>query len=228
MWWCVFAPALLCIPPVCCGVLLTVIVNPNDCSLFDGKESKSPPKKEIIVEENIISTKPEIVMSEIPLESILNDDDGAFVEKGLNDAETKEVKPKDTTTTTEITMIQLTPADDGLTCKEVITTSRTVVKGDGVPVTTVEKVVNGEEQGESSNKNLLSPPGDDEEKADEGSDDGGEKVKDEDKQEGEGEKGAEGSGKPRKKVKKKRSFKETFQGMIHRKKSDKDEDEEKS
>ena len=49
-----------------------------------------------------------------------------------------------------------------------------------------------------------------------------------DKGEGEKDEG-EGSGdKPRQKVKKKRSFKKSFQGIMHRKsKSDKDEDEKK-
>ena len=48
-----------------------------------------------------------------------------------------------------------------------------------------------------------------------------------DKGEGEKDEG-EGSGKPRQKVKKKRSFKKSFQGIMNRRsKSDKDEDEKK-
>jgi ribosomal protein S4E len=86
-------------------------------------------------------------MSEIPLESIFNDeltnDSEVFVEKGSNGGETKEAKPGETVSSTST---------------RVVTTSRTVVKSDGAPVTTVEKkvIVNGEEQPVDSN--LLSPP----------------------------------------------------------------------
>jgi ribosomal protein S4E len=87
-------------------------------------------------------------MSEIPLESIFNDDNitndsEVFVEKGSNGGETKETKPGEPVSSTST---------------RVVTTSRTVVKGDGSPVTTVEKkvIVNGEEQ--PVDKNLLSPP----------------------------------------------------------------------
>lgn len=86
-------------------------------------------------------------MSEIPLESIFNDepndDSEVFVEKGSNGGETKEAKPGETVSSTST---------------RVVTTSRTVVKSDGSPVTTVEKkvIVNGEEQPVDSN--LLSPP----------------------------------------------------------------------
>lgn len=86
-------------------------------------------------------------MSEIPLESIFNEEptneSEVFIEKGSNGGETKETKPGENVTTTST---------------RIVTTSRTVVKGDGAPVTTVEKkvIVNGEEQPVDSN--LLSPP----------------------------------------------------------------------
>ena len=112
------------------------------------KESKGPAHNEKIVQENITSSKPAAqVMSEIPLESIFNDeltnDSEVFVEKGSNGGETKEAKPGETVSSTST---------------RVVTTSRTVVKSDGAPVTTVEKkvIVNGEEQPVDSN--LLSPP----------------------------------------------------------------------
>ncbi|WP_395241757.1 hypothetical protein, partial [Salmonella sp. s51933] len=110
--------------------------------------------KENIIQEQITSTKPHIVMSEIPLENIFNDEDSVFIEKGLKDAEVKEVKPT-VVTTTEVTTIEVMPnEDDGMISKQVVTTSRTVVKGDG---SVEEKViVNGEEQ--PLDMNLLSPP----------------------------------------------------------------------
>ena len=84
-------------------------------------------------------------MSEIPLESIFNDEttNEVFIEKGSNGGETKEAKPGETGSSTST---------------RVVTTSRTVVKNDGSPVTTVEKkvIVNGDEQPVDSN--LLSPP----------------------------------------------------------------------
>lgn len=86
-------------------------------------------------------------MSEIPLESIFNEEptneSEVFIEKGSNGGETKETKPGENVTTTST---------------RIVTTSRTVVKGDGAPVTTVEKkvIVNGEEQ--TVDSNLLSPP----------------------------------------------------------------------
>ena len=191
----------------------------NGCSffLFFGyfylKESKGPALKENVIQENITSTHPAaMVMSEIPLESLFDDvpskEPELFIEKGLNDAETKEAKPDSSGTI-------------------IVTTSRTVVKGDGSPVTTVEKkvVVNGEEQ--PVDTNLLSPPVETEvdEKTEEGSEEVGDKGEAGEKEEAEG---AEG-GKPRQKVKKKKSFKKTFQGIMHRRsKSEKDEDEEKS
>lgn len=177
------------------------------------EESKGPAHNEKIVQENITSSKPAAqVMSEIPLESIFNDeltnDSEVFVEKGSNGGETKEAKPGETVLSTST---------------RVVTTSRTVVKSDGAPVTTVEKkvIVNGEEQPVDSN--LLSPPALDvevEEKED-GSEEG-------DKGEGEKEEGEGSGGKSRQKVKKKRSFKKSFQGIMNRKsKSDKDDDDKK-
>ena len=187
--------------------------------VFFLKESKDPALNENFVQEKITSTQPAIVMSEIPLENIFDDasskEPEIFVEKGLNDAETKEMKPDASGTATSTT-----------TSTRVVTTSRTVVKGDGSPVTTVEKkvIVNGEEQ--PVDTNLLSPPieAEADERAEEESEEGGEREAGE-KEEAEG---AEG-GKPRQKVKKKRSFKKTFQGIIHRRsKSERDDDEEKS
>ena len=114
------------------------------------KESKGPAEKEKIIQETVTSSKPAPqVMSEIPLESIFNDEsttnDSVFIEKGSNGGETKESKPGETVTSS--------------TSTRVVTTSRTVVKTDGSPVTTVETkkvIVNGEEQPVDSN--LLSPP----------------------------------------------------------------------
>ena len=86
-------------------------------------------------------------MSEIPLESIFNDEptnDSVFIEKGSNGGETKEPRPVEAVTSTST---------------RVVTTSRTVVKSDGSPATTVETkkvIVNGEDQPLDSN--LLSPP----------------------------------------------------------------------
>ena len=186
---------------------------------FHLKESKGPALNENVIQENITSTHPAaMVMSEIPLDSLFDDiaskEPELFIEKGLNDAETKEAKPDSSGTTTS-------------SSTTIVTTSRTVVKGDGSPVTTVEKkvVVNGEEQ--PVDTNLLSPPVETEvdDKAEEGSEEGGDKGEAGEKEETEG---AEG-GKPRQKVKKKKSFKKTFQGIMHRRsKSEKDEDEEKS
>ena len=183
------------------------------------KESNGPDIDENVFVENITSAQPAaIVMSEIPLESLSDDmtseEAEVFIEKGLNGAETKEVKPGSEGEATTST-------------STIVTTSRTVVKGDGSPVTTVEKkvVVNGEEQ--PVDTNLLSPPVETEvdDKAEEGSEEGGDKGEAGEKEETEG---AEG-GKPRQKVKKKKSFKKTFQGIMHRRgKSEKDENGEKS
>lgn len=177
------------------------------------EESKGPSHKENLVQETITFSKPAPqVMSEIPLESIFNEeptnDSELFIEKGSNGGETKETKPGENVTTTST---------------RIVTTSRTVVKGDGSPVTTVEKkvIVNGEEQPVDSN--LLSPPAVEVEveEKDDGSEEG-------DKGEGEKDEGEGSGGKPRQKVKKKRSFKKSFQGIINRRsRSDKDEDEKK-
>ena len=113
------------------------------------KESKGPARNEKIVQETITSSKPAAqVMSEIPLESMFEDDNvndssEVFIEKGSNGGETKETKPEEKVSSTST---------------RVVTTSRTVVKSDGSPATTVEKkvFVNGEEQ--PADRNLLSPP----------------------------------------------------------------------
>ncbi|XP_028391050.1 alpha-adducin-like isoform X2 [Dendronephthya gigantea] len=178
------------------------------------EESKGPALKENYVQETITSSKPaEQVMSEIPLESIFNEEptNEVFIEKGSNGGETKEMKLSDDGDATNVVTS---------TSTRVVTTSRTVVKSDGgAPVTTIEKklIVNGEEQPVDSN--LLSPPPVEvevEEKEDV-SEEGG------DKDEGEGS-----GGKARQKVKKKRSFKKSFQGIMNRKsKSEKDDDDKK-
>ena len=180
------------------------------------KESNGPDIDENVFVENITSAQPAaIVMSEIPLESLSDDmtseEAEVFIEKGLNGAETKEVKPGSEGEATTST-------------STIVTTSRTVVKGDGSPVTTVEKtvVVNGEEQ--PVDTNLLSLPAETEvnETTEEGSEEGGDKGETGKKESAEG-------GKPRQKVKKKKSFKKTFQGIMHRRgKSEKDENGEKS
>ena len=89
--------------------------------------------KENIIQENITRTEPAaVVMSEIPLEDLFNDDDKEFVEKGLNDAETKEVQAKEVVTT-EVTTVEVAPKDDedgNVITKQVFTTktTTTVVK----------------------------------------------------------------------------------------------------
>lgn len=176
--------------------------------------------------ENITSTQPAaIVMSEIPLESLFDEvtveEPEVFIEKGSNGAETKEVKRGSGGG-------KATASFSTSSSTRIVTMSRTVVKSDGSPVTTVEKtlLVNGEEQPVETN--LLSPPGLETEGSEESGDKEGSGDKGEAGRQEEVEGAAEG-GKPRQKVKKKKSFKKTFQGIIHRpRKSEKDEDGEKS